>query len=234
MKQNALILVLDDDDQLLRVVQRALSKDNLVVKCTQDPEAFRRDLASLDVDLILLDINLPNGNGLEIAREIRRLSNVPMVFLTGRGNEIDRILGFEVGADDYIVKPFNIRELRGRIRAILRRTIAYRERTQSDEQETTRFQDFEVNLQKRSVTSAEGVEVNLTTTEFDILAVLLGNLDMVVTRNTLSLQTKGYRHEPSDRTIDIAVSKLRRKLLEYGSGGEYIKTIRGRGYMLVS
>jgi two-component system response regulator CpxR len=182
--------------------------------------------------LVVLDVMLPGMNGLDVLRKLRASSTVPVLLLTARGQDVDRIVGLELGADDYLPKPFNPRELVARIRAILRRTRGEAGERQAP-QTSVRVGDVELNPATRSV-SRGGEVVDLTAVEFNLLDVLLREAGRVVTRDELAKVALGRLFSPYDRSIDMHISKLRKKLGEDGKGGERIKTVRGVGYIYAS
>jgi two-component system OmpR family response regulator len=225
MNQRAHLLVIEDDVEI-----RSLLRDHLA------REGFRVDVgdggASLDrfrstfgePDLIVLDLMLPGEDGLSICRRLRAASRVPILILTAKGEDVDRIVGLEMGADDYLPKPFNPRELVARIRAILRRT-------EAPPIESRRFlvnATLSVDLDKRHVVQADGSAVALTSSEFDLLGCFLTRPNRVLSREQLMDWTRGRRADALDRTIDVQVSRLRRKI---EGDGDLIKTVRNVGYI---
>ena len=177
--------------------------------------------------IILLDVMLPGMNGLEVLKQIRAASNVRVLLLTARGEDVDRIIGLEIGADDYLPKPFNPRELLARMRAVLRRSAAH----SVDESVTLRVQNLELDAAARKVTQA-GHKLDLTDVEFALLETLMRTPGKVVSREELSERVLGRKFDPFDRSLDMHVSRLRRKLGEDGAATEQVKTIRGAGYQL--
>jgi len=178
----------------------------------------------------VLDVMLPGMNGLDVLRKLRATSSVPVLLLTARGQDVDRIVGLELGADDYLPKPFNPRELVARIRAILRRTKGGEGGERQAPQTSVRVGDVELNPATRTVLRG-GEAVDLTAVEFNLLDVLLREAGRVVTRDELAKIALGRMFSPYDRSIDMHISKLRKKLGEDGKGGERIKTVRGVGYI---
>ena len=223
------VLIIDDDVELCELVGEYLEGEGFEVESVHDGvNGVERCLAS-EPELVILDVMLPGLGGFEVLKRIRERSRVPVIMLTARGEEIDRIVGLEMGADDYIPKPFNPRELAARIRAILRRTSAAPGPGEPDVLETG---DLEMDLGARQVRCAEA-EVELTGAEFMILEVLLREAGNVVTRDDLSRQALGRRTSAFDRSLDVHLSNLRRKLGPLAGGSERIKTIRGVGYLYV-
>jgi two-component system response regulator CpxR len=221
------ILIVDDDVELCELVGEYLTAEGFQVQAVHDGiRGLERALSGEHV-LVVLDVMLPGMNGLDVLRRLRGQSRVPVLILTARGDDVDRIVGLEIGADDYLPKPFNPRELVARIRAILRRAHAAPETPLN---EKIRVGDVELDPAARVVRrSGEGVE--LTSVEFSLLEALLRSAGQVVTREQIAHDVLGRQFFPYDRSIDMHVSKLRRKLGDQPSGGERIKTIRGVGYV---
>jgi len=223
------ILIIDDDVELCELVREYLEGEGFEVDAVYDgPAGVDRCLAT-DPELVILDVMLPGLGGFAVLSRIREDSRVPVIMLTARGEEVDRIVGLEMGADDYIPKPFNPRELVARIRAILRRTTGPME---NQERTVLEVGDLEMDLGGRQV-RCNNDEVELTGAEFMILEVLLREAGNVVSRDELSRQALGRRTSAFDRSLDVHLSNLRRKLGPLAGGGERIKTIRGVGYLYV-
>jgi len=225
------VLVVDDDVELCALVTEYLEPEGFSVDTAHDGlEAVERALAN-DYAIIVLDVMLPGINGFEALRRIRAKSGTPVLMLTARGADVDRIVGLELGADDYLAKSFNPRELVARIHAILRRTRGKPETNQSTpSSETITLGDLRLNFGARTV-YRDGELIDLTSTEFDVLAKLLGRAGHVVSREELSQAALGRPLAPLDRSIDMHVSSLRRKLGAEINGVERIKTVRGTGYI---
>ena len=222
--------MVDDDGQILELVARFLKANGFTVHTARDGREMHARFSEHGADLIVLDLMLPGANGLELCRELRRTSSVPVVMLTAKGEEIDRIIGLEVGADDYLPKPFNPRELLARINAVLRRT------TPSQMQAGRRprslgFAGWTLDIMKRELTSPDGVVVDLSIGEYDLLVTFLEAPQRVLSRDYLLDAARNRTLEPFDRAIDVQVSRLRRKI---GDGGELIKTVRGAGYLFAA
>ncbi len=221
------ILVVDDDVELCSLVHEYLAAEGFSTESVHDGESGLQKAVSGDYALIVLDVMLPGMNGFEVLRRVRSVSRIPVLLLTARGEDVDRIVGLEIGADDYLPKPFNPRELVARIRAILRRSKTTRvERAP----ETLTVGDVELDPATRTVTRA-GQPVDLTSVEFNLLEVLLREAGRVVTRERLVNAVLSRKFMPFDRSIDMHVSKVRRKLGDSEESGDHIKTIRGVGYM---
>jgi two-component system, OmpR family, response regulator CpxR len=223
------VLVVDDDVELCDLVKEFLQPEGLQVEAVHNGNRGLERALSGEHALVVLDVMLPGMNGLDVLRKLRASSTVPVLLLTARGQDVDRIVGLELGADDYLPKPFNPRELVARIRAILRRTRGEAPEKQAP-QSSVRVGDVELNPATRTVLRG-GEAVDLTAVEFNLLDVLLREAGRVVTRDELAKIALGRLFSPYDRSIDMHISKLRKKLGEDGKGGERIKTVRGVGYI---
>lgn len=225
------ILLVDDDREFTSLLKELLEIEGFSVVVAHDGE---QALSLLDntIELLLLDIMMPKKNGIETLKELRRHHQTPVIMLTARGSEIDRVLGLELGADDYLPKPFNDRELVARIRALLRRSSLH-EQQKSSESRTLDVDALELNP-GRQTASFDGQLLDLTGTEFTLLYLLAQHLGQVVSRELLSQEVLGKRLTPFDRAIDMHVSNLRRKLPDRKDGQPWFKTLRGRGYLMVS
>jgi two-component system, OmpR family, response regulator CpxR len=220
------ILVIDDDVELCGLVTEYLEPEGFQVEAVHDGErGLERALAG-DHLLVVLDVMLPKMNGFDVLRRMRSTSRMPVLLLTARGEDVDRIVGLEIGADDYLPKPFNPRELVARIRAILRRTRA----AEGSPGDILRVGNVELNPATRTVLQ-DGNNVELTSVEFNLLQVLLQEAGQVVSRERLVDSVLGRKFSPFDRSIDMHVSKVRKKLGDTDSGADYIKTVRGVGYI---
>ncbi len=220
------ILVIDDDVELCSLVSEYLRPEGFQVESAHDGNSGLSRALGGDYALVVLDVMLPRLNGFEVLRKLRDSSRIPVLLLTARGEDVDRIVGLEIGADDYLPKPFNPRELVARIRAILRRT---RGKGETPVPEAIRVGEVELDPATRSVLH-RGKPVELTSVEFGLLQVLLREAGRVVTREALVDEVLGRKFSPFDRSIDMHVSKVRKKLGDSGSE-DYIKTIRGAGYI---
>jgi two-component system, OmpR family, response regulator CpxR len=222
------ILLIDDDIDLCELLTDYLTTEGFAVEVVHDGEAGAARALSGDYELVVLDVMLPGINGFEVLRRLRAASATPVLMLTARGDDVDRIVGLEMGADDYLPKPFNPRELVARIRAVQRRTAA-RPATGTAPGEALAVGDVSLDLGARSV-RVGGVPVELTSVEFSLLEVLIRLAGQVVSREDLSLRALGRELNAYDRSIDVHVSSLRRKLGACGEEGDRIKTVRGIGY----
>ena len=229
------ILLVDDDRELTSLLKELLEIEGFSVVVAYDGEQALEKLDS-SIGLLLLDVMMPKKNGIETLKELRQRHQTPVIMLTARGSELDKVLGLELGADDYLPKPFNDRELVARIRAMLRRS-NWSEQQQNGG-ETTSSPTLEVDgLQLnpgRQEASFAGQALDLTGTEFTLLYLLAKHLGQVVSREHLSQEVLGKRLTPFDRAIDMHISNLRRKLPDRKDGHPWFKTLRGRGYLMVS
>ena len=224
------ILVIDDDAELCELVGEYLESEGFEIDAEGSGDHGADRALESDYDLIILDVMLPGINGFEALRRIRSQSDVPVLMLTARGDDVDRIVGLEIGADDYLPKPFNPRELVARIHAILRRSRARAAAGEAPPIEVVAVGDVKLDTGSREVTRG-GIPVRLTAMEFDVLEVLLRNAGRVVGRESLVEQVLGRKYSPYDRSIDVHVSNLRKKLGHEVDGMERIKSVRQVGYL---
>ena len=229
MNSSPKLLVVDDDPELRELTQAYLVKNGFIVNTVETSVGMDEFLATNDVDLLILDLMLPGEHGLAIAKRLKKKKDLPIIIVSAQGEDIDRIVGLEIGADDYLPKPFNPRELLARIRAVLRRSSG---KIEEKETESSRlvFNDFELDLNAHSL-SRGGEKVSLTSGEFDLLALLAANPNRVLHRDTILDKLTGAERSPFDRSIDVRVTRLRGKLEFDPSKPELIKTIWGKGYM---
>lgn len=223
------LLLIDDDVELCELVSEYLAGEGFQVEVVNDGLQGVEKTLSGDFRLVILDVMMPSLNGFEALRRIRRQSSVPVIMLTARGDDVDRIVGLEIGADDYMPKPFNPRELAARIRAVLRRA-AQPTRTTGGGDERLAAGDVEMAPAARIVRRG-GEIVELTAAEFDLLELFLRSVGQVLRREDLAPQVLGRPYNPFDRSLDMHVSNLRRKLGDRPEGGGRIKAIRGVGYI---
>lgn len=227
------ILLVDDDRELTSLLKELLEMEGFNVVIAYDGEQALLQIDS-SIDLLLLDVMMPKKNGIETLKELRQIHQTPVIMLTARGSELDKVLGLELGADDYLPKPFNDRELVARIRALLRRS-NWSEQTQDSNSNTPVLQVDKLQLNPgRQEASFDNEILDLTGTEFTLLYLLAQHLGQVVSREHLSQEVLGKRLTPFDRAIDMHISNLRRKLPERTDGQPWFKTLRGRGYLMVS
>ncbi len=223
------ILVIDDDVELCTLVAEYLEPEGFEIESVYDGNRGLERALSGDHLLVVLDVMLPGMNGFDVLRNIRNTSKIPVLLLTARGQDVDRIVGLEIGADDYLPKPFNPRELVARIRAILRRSQAA-EKGGTSIPEVLHVGDVELDPATRTVLR-QGQPVDLTSVEFNLLQVLLREAGRVVTREHLVQEVLSRKFSPFDRSIDMHVSKVRKKLGDTDTGPDHIKTVRGVGYI---
>jgi two-component system, OmpR family, response regulator CpxR len=223
------ILVIDDDVELCSLVAEYLEPEGFQVEAVYNGEQGLEKALTGDHRLAVLDVMLPGINGFEVLRRLRQTSKIPVLLLTARGEDVDRIVGLEIGADDYLPKPFNPRELVARIRAVLRRSRPADKDTQGAE--VLRVGEIELDPGSRTV-QQNGKPLELTSVEFNLLEVLLREAGNVVSRERLVDSVLGRKFSPFDRSIDMHVSKVRRKLGDTDGGADHIKTVRGVGYIL--
>ncbi|GGC59776.1 response regulator [Chelatococcus reniformis] len=222
------VLVVEDDREIRTLVARYLGDNDYHVTTAPDGKDLDRQMADDAPDLIILDINLPGEDGLGICRSLRSHSDVPIIMLTAKGEDIDRILGLEMGADDYVTKPFNPRELLARIRAVLRRRL---DQPASPDAKVRIFAGWRLDLAARHLTSPEGVRTPVTGAEFDLLQALCEQPGRVLSRERLLEITQGRAIEAYERSIDVLISRLRRKIEVNPRDPDFIKTIRSGGYL---
>jgi two-component system, OmpR family, response regulator len=226
MKQ-PLVFLVEDDPEIRSLVASYLKREGYRVEAASTGRDLDRHIAQLgEPDVVLLDIMLPEEDGLSICRRLRAKSNVPIIMLTAKGEDVDRIIGLEIGADDYLPKPFNPRELLARLKAVHRRSLP-----PDLKQNIIAIAGFTINLDARHVAVQSGAAIDLTSAEFDLLACFATRPQRVLSRDQLIDWTKGQRFDPLDRSIDVQMSRLRKKLAEVGLP-DAIQTIRNAGYML--
>jgi DNA-binding response OmpR family regulator len=226
---SAKLLVVDDDPEILELTQEYLSKQGFSVACVPSGEAMTEYLEQQAVDLIILDLMLPGEHGLTLARRLKQAGDIPIIIVSAQGDDVDRIVGLEVGADDYIGKPFNPRELLARVRAVLRRVRRPGEAVEDGENSVV-FGPFLLDLESHQLLR-NGTQVALTSGEFDLLAILAQHPNKVLHRDRILDLLTGAERSPFDRSIDVRVTRLRSKIEPDASNPVYIKTIWGKGYM---
>ena len=227
------ILIVDDDRGIRDLLRDYLTRNGYQATAAADGRAMRAALADQRIDLVILDLMLPGEDGLTLCRNLRTESALPVIMLTARGEETDRIVGLEMGADDYVAKPFSPRELLARIKAVLRRAGAVPE-GQGAGTGRLRFANWVLDLGVRELTDAEGVVVPLSSGEYRLLAVLVTHPGRVLSRDLLLDLTRGRQAQPFDRSIDVQVGRLRKRLGDDGQEPSLIKTVRGEGYILTA
>jgi len=228
------LLVVDDDREIRRLLEEYLAQAGYRVTAVGDGKEMRRALEGNRIDLVVLDLMLPGEDGLTLCRELRGRSNVPVLMLTARGDEIDRIVGLEMGADDYLAKPFSPRELLARIRSILRRAHALPPNLVAEDVTAFRFAGWTLDVASRNATAPDGLVVPLSGAEFRLLRVLLEHPQRVLSRDQLLELANGREAILFDRSIDVLIGRLRKRLRDDGKEPSLIKTVRGEGYVLAT
>lgn len=238
MASETVILVVEDDPDMRETVCMALLRDSYRVQEAEDGRGMRAVLAQSHVDLVILDLVLPGESGLDLARELRSSSDIPLIMLTGKDNVIDKVVGLEIGADDYITKPFYARELVARIGTVLRRSASNTGKAEpvSDEAPPSmiRFGDWKLDLVGQRLTGANGGVVVLTTYEFLVLSALAQHSGKALSRDQIMNLVADREWNPFDRSIDVLIGKIRKKLGDNSRNPEFIRTIRNIGYMFVA
>jgi two-component system OmpR family response regulator len=228
------ILVVDDDTEIRTLLHEYLQKQGYRVTAAADGKGLRAAVAVSRPDLIILDLMLPGEDGLTLCRDLRAKSEIPIIMLTARGDETDRIVGLELGADDYVAKPFSPRELLARIKSVLRRARALPENLKTEESGVFRFADWTLDAATRNLTSPQGVVVALSGTDFRLLKIFVDHPNRVLTRDQLIDLMLSRDAGPYDRAIDVQVSRLRQRLGEDAKEPAIIKTVRGQGYVFAA
>ncbi|MCG8594138.1 MAG: response regulator [Kiloniellales bacterium] len=246
MKSPARILIVDDDRRIREMLAAYLEDEGFEISQAEDGRQLRAEIAAAEIDLVLLDQVIPGEDGLTLLRELRRRSSVPVIMITGKGEMLDRVIGLEVGADDYIAKPFHLREVLARIRAVLRRSPqasssqASPPRASNPDAETARagreagrlaFAGWTLDPRRRELRDSGGVEVELTTGEFNLLLAFLEAPNRPLNRDQLMDKLGGRDWSPYDRSIDTQVGRLRKKIEADPKNPALIKTVRGIGYV---
>jgi two-component system OmpR family response regulator len=232
MSDPARILLVDDDRELRDLVSRLLERHGYQVLASKDSREMALALGRTKPDLLILDVMLPGKDGLQICREVREESHVPILMLTAMGDEADRVIGLEMGADDYLAKPFSPRELLARVRALLRRVDYMKSSLEAprNASRVLKFAGWKLDLGRRRLESPDGLLVGLTSGEFDMLVAFVEHPQRVLSRDQLLDLTRGRDSSPFDRSIDVQVSRLRRKIEPDPKSPSMIVTVRGDGY----
>lgn len=229
------ILVVDDEEDIRDLLANYLSGFGFAVATASDGNSMRAEMARDPADLVLLDLGLPGEDGLSLARELRARTPSPgIVIVTGRGQPVDRIIGLELGADDYVAKPFDLRELVARVRSVLRRVRTDAAAAAQVASDRFDFAGWRIDLSSRSLSRPDGAEVPLTTGEFDLLTAFVQHPNKALSRDQLMEIIHGREAGPFDRAIDVQVGRLRRKIERDPAEPELIKSVRGIGYMLAA
>jgi two-component system OmpR family response regulator len=226
------ILIVDDEPRVRTLLRRCFEGEGFTVSEAESGAELRAELERRAVTLITLDLGLGKENGLDLARDIRREHSIPIIMLSGRGDTIDRVVGLEVGADDYLAKPFELRELVARVRAVLRRTEASESRSSSTP--NFQFEGWIFDIGRRSLIGATGETRDLTTSEFNLLEAFVKRPHRVLSRDDIMDLLKGQDWSPLDRSIDNLIARLRRKIEADAEHPRLIKTVRGAGYVFAA
>ena len=228
------VLIVDDDAEIRRLLTEYVERNGLRAIAVGDGRAMRSALKGSHPDIVILDIMLPGEDGLSLCRELRSRSDIPILMLTARGDDTDRIVGLEMGADDYLPKPFHPRELLARVKSILRRARALPENLQPERVRAFRFAGWTLDIATRTLTAPDGVLVDLSGTEFRLLRTFVDHPNRTLTRDQLIALMLDRDAGPFDRAIDVQVSRLRHRLRDNAKEPALIKTVRGQGYVLAT
>jgi len=231
MEPEAHILVVDDDGETRQLIAKFLRQNGYRVTAVRDGREMMEAVRTAPINLVVLDVMLPGASGLDLCRELRKTSPIPIVMISAKGEETDRVVGLEIGADDYLAKPFAPRELLARVRAVLRRALASPGLVGQQPGRLVQFAGWTLDLLRRELTSPDGVAVDLSTGEYDLLLAFIEHPQRVLSRDQLLDLAKNRVSAGIDRTIDIQVSRLRRKIDADPVAAPLIKTIRGAGYI---
>lgn len=234
MNSNAQVLIVDDDEDINRLLANYLVPYGFVTHVACHGEGMYRQLARQSIDLIVMDVMLPGTDGLGLTREVRQHSQIPIIMLTARSDHYDRILGLENGADDYITKPFEPRELVARIQSVLRRARLRVKTTERGDRDVISFNGWKLNADNHSLRAPSGVTVILSNAEFQLLCNFLHTPRQLLRRDQLIKLAHGHVDAAGERSVDLLVSRLRQKLAGSPDGPEMIKTIRGHGYLFTA
>lgn len=232
MSNRSSVLLVEDDAEIGELISRYLENNGMEVTQVANGEALDAKMANGDFDILILDLNLPGEDGFSICRRVRATKDLPIIIVTAQGEDVDKILGLEMGADDYVVKPFNPRELLARIRAVLRRAEPQSRVDPGQSNQAFQFSGWRVSLLAREVVSPSGMKVAMTGAEFDLLHAFCENPNRVLTRDQLINMTHGPTAGPFERSIDVLISRLRQKIEKDPKNPMIIQTVRSEGYML--
>lgn len=225
------IHIVDDDRRLCRLLGRYLEHDGYEVSFDTSGEGISQKILDSSISLILLDVMLPGKDGLTLAREVRELSNIPIIFLTAKADLTDKIKGLEIGADDYITKPFEEKELLARVHSVIRRA---KLETFNQNKSIATFAGWTLNLVNQTLTSHEGKQVDITSSEYRLLSALVSKPNTVLSRDEILKMISGREWSPLDRSADMAIAKLRKKIEQDPKRPEIIRTVRNKGYQLTA
>ncbi|HEY4529684.1 MAG TPA: response regulator transcription factor [Luteimonas sp.] len=228
------VLVVDDDTDIVALIQRYLAAHGFSVRAAHSGAGMHAALGAAAPDLVLLDLGLPDIDGLSLLQQLRAQWQGPVIVVSGRGEAVERVVGLELGADDYVAKPFDFRELLARIRSVLRRAAPIEPLPPADPPRRLAFAHLVVDLGARRMHDADGAEITLTTGEFDLLRALLERPNEVRSRDELMTSLYGREAGPFDRAIDVAIARLRRKVEPDPANPDLIRSVRGLGYLLAA
>jgi len=230
MSHNSNILIVDDDIRICKILERYLTSAGYQVKTAFNGEEMHSCMQTYEPNLIILDLQMPGEHGLELARKLRRDSDVGIIIVTGSGDKVDEIVGLEGGADDYLMKPVEERELLARVRSVLRRVMSASYSTDNSDKSVAKFSDWILDLTAHELKSTTGEEVVLTSHEFQLLSTLVKSANRVLSRDQIMDHITGRDWMPSDRSVDVLIGKLRKKIEQDPRQPSLIKTMRGVGY----
>ena len=233
MDNRKLILIVDDDHDIRHLLKAYLESNGLMVLTAANGREMARMLSGNPIDLVILDLMMPGDDGLTLLKRERQRSQLPVIILSARGEEADRVLGLELGADDFVHKPFKPRELLARIRSVLRRFAASSQPVEQADERPYRFVGWEVDVAMRRLRDPAGEEVTLTTGEMRLLLALLAKPNRVLSRDYLLETTQGRESGPFDRSVDVVMSRLRQRLRDDPGSPQIIQTVRGEGYLFL-
>ncbi len=229
------VLVVDDDREITQLLDTYFTRNQFLVSTAQNGEQMLAKLGASRIDLVILDIMMPGDDGFTLCKRVRAHSDVPIIMLTAGSDETDRIIGLELGADDYMTKPFNPRELLARVKAVLRRVADRHDQPDALPHNTqVRFGVWRLDVQKRQLHHERGDTLTLNGADFDLLQIFLKHPGEIISREVLFQRLKGRELSPYDRSIDVQISRLRHKLDDDGKSPQLIKTVRGQGYILTT
>ena len=230
------ILVVDDEERIRSMLVRYFEGEGFRVSLAQDVASMRERMAADPADVVFLDVVLPGEDGLILARELRATSDVGIIMLTGRGDVVDRVVGIEVGADDYIAKPFHLREVLARTKSVLRRLkpAARAEGTEPSDEPAVRFDGWKLDFSRRKLSAPDGKDVPLTTGEFNLMTVFVRHAGRVLDRDQIMDLTRGREWDAYDRSIDAQVARLRKKIEQDAKNPKMIQSVRGVGYVFTA
>lgn len=235
MSSPNLILVVDDEPEIRTLLRRCFERDGFAVAEAKNGAEMRAHIDAPGLAVVTLDLTLGGEDGLELAREIRARNNVPIIMITGKGDTIDRVVGLELGADDYITKPFQLREVLARVRAVLRRYAAVPHAAEaSAEEDRYAFDDMILDVGRRTLSNRDGTTRDLTTAEFNLLHIFVKRPRRVLSRDNIMDLLKGHEWSPLDRSIDALIGRLRKRVEADPNAPTLIKTVRGVGYVFTS